>query len=327
MVSSICTFSRAFVASLLFFWFNYLIAQDSSSLFDVAKANGDSMRNYDVSYKKTTIVNLPKDTDQLREIQQSYREAKVTLWDEVNEIGRIVVDKEAAIDAKKLFFIRSVEYSKSGKVEQRHTEFVIWVDGNGVSGTSRNPTGEIGRAKINLEQLYRQFSPPSFETFAGNLRPPQLTGYWDDHSVYWDMYKSGTANFEFQRLSNGKLRLLNETPEYIYLSDYDPVSMLMVSYRRNSTKESPEVNQNSSATFGNITWENYGNVYRLRSILARDRLLNVSHDISTSFHWHQFNEDEFVFPMHLWNNPSTTICTSFLIDGQSEILKISSELE
>ncbi len=42
-------------------------------------------------------------------------------------------------------------------------------------------------------------------------------------------------------------------------------------------------------------------------------------DQISTYHWHQFNEDQIEFPSNVLKDFSLESCTQFLIDGQSEL--------
>lgn len=327
MVSSSYRRLLTCIVILLLAYSNCSTAQDSAALIEIARANGESMRNYDVSFKKTTLINFPTDPDKLKLVEQEYQTSKRPLWDEIIVTGRLLVDKETAIDAKRLLFVQAEEFLIDGKIQQRHTEFVLWYDGNCITGTTRDPSGELSKGKTGLDYIYQRFLPPSFETFVCDLDPPRDKAYWNDHSVYWDMYKDGIKSFKLQQLNNGCLRLVNETPEYIFSSDFDPLSMLLIAHSRKATDKFAQSNSHISEAQGKVTWENHKNVYRIKSILKHDNVYRIPNDSITTFHWHQFNENELVFPNDILDDVSMAKCTLFLVDGQSELSNASNDTE
>jgi hypothetical protein len=68
-----------------------------------------------------------------------------------------------------------------------------------------------------------------------------------------------------------------------------------------------------------VTWENHKNVYRLKTVVAREIRVGVMYDAVSTFHWHRCNDEVFEFPTKLIDELSLEKCTQFLIDGQSEL--------
>ena len=298
-------------------WHENAIAQDFATQLDIARANGESLQNYDVSYRKTSIANLPKDQVRLDAIKKSFQSQKMLLWDEIEEIGRLVIDKESTNNPKKILFVRRKSMSAEGRVKQ-HTDFMVWEDGKSASGTTSNPSGEIGRGKSSLAACYLSSWIPSFETYHGSLVAPQIEGYWDDHSVYWESYKS-QGDLPLVRLPNGRLRGERSFETHRGLWEYDPITSLIVFVTGIPIDQETGKEKLEFATSIRPTWENHRNVYRLKGVVERSILNRVMSDEVTSFHWHQCNEENFIFPREFLKDLSLDKCTQFLIDGQSEL--------
>jgi len=299
-------------------WHKNAIAQDFATLLDIARANGESLQNYDVSYRRSTVANLPKDQERLVAIKKSFESQKMLLWEENEEIGRLVIDKESTNNPKKILFVRRKRISFEGMVKQ-HTEFMAWEDGKIATGTTSNPSGEIGRGKSTLAKCYRYSWIPSFETYHGTLVAPQIEGYWDDHSVYWEWYKSHGADLPIIRLPNGSLRLERTFETHRSISEYDPITSLIVFFTSIPINQETGNEKLEFATPVRVTWENHQNVYRLKGVVARGMDNGIMTDGVEAFHWHQCNEETFKFPGEFLIDLSLDKCTQFLIDGQSEL--------
>ena len=300
-------------------WLGNARSQDFASLLDVAEANGESLQNYDVSYRKTAIADLPKDRERLRAIKTSLENRQALFWDEKEEIGRLVIDKESSSNPKKMLFVKRVRIYAQGKVVQQYTRFLVWDNGESASGNTMNPSGEIGRGKSSLEKCYSSFLIPSFETYNGSLLPPKTKGYWEDHSVFWEWYKSQTADVSLVRLPNGRLRSEKTFATHRNLSEYDPKSSLVVFYTtipidQESGNEKPEFSMPAR-----VTWKNHRNVYCLKGVISRGIADGIMSDDVETFYWHQCNEERVVFPSEVLKDFTLERCTQFLIDGQSEL--------
>jgi hypothetical protein len=295
------------------------ITQDFATLMDVARANGESLQNYDVSYRKSAIANLPKDQEGRDSIKRMRESKRILFWEEKEEIGRLVILKGFSNNPKRILFIRRNRIFSEGKVAS-HTDFMLWDDGIRTSGTTMNPrSGEIAKGKCTLARFYRFHFVPSFETYIGSLMPPEMEGYWEDHSAYWDHYKSGGAGIPVVRLPNGKLRIERSFETVRSVTEYDPISSLIIFLNgipidKDTGKEKMEL-----ATSIRVTWEKYQDIYRLKSIVARSKDNGLMSDDVETFHWHQCNEVDFKFPSELVGDFSLDRCTRFLIDGQSEL--------
>jgi hypothetical protein len=293
-------------------------AQDFESLLDVAFANGECLQNYDVSYRKNTIADLPKDQERLANIKMSRASKQLPFWEEKEEIGRLVIDKESTSSPKKILFVKRTRITAEGKAANS-TEFLVWDDGRIANGTTRNPSGEIAKGPCSLARCYLSHFIPSFETYNGSLSAPRTEGYWDDHSVYWEWYKSQGSGTPLVRLPNGRLRWEKTFETHRGILEYDPITSLIVFSSAIPIDQETGNEKLEMATPKRVTWENHQNVYRLKGIVSRNVLFGVVLDESESFFWHQCNEENFVFPKEFLKELSLEKCSQFLIDGQSEL--------
>ena len=296
-----------------------LCAQDFASLLDVAAANGESLENYDVSYRISTVADFPKDTKKRDAIINAYkRKTGIACEEETEEFGRLVVDKESGSNPKKIFFMRKKRIVKEGK-EKEYTEFMVWDSGKAAIGTTRRQPVDIKRGPLSIAKFYSYHHIPSFETFFGRLATPYIEGYWEDHSVYWEWYKSQVSGQPLVRLPNGRLRFERTFETMRSATEFDPVTSLVVFFTTIPFEKETGSEILDLATPVRVTWENHKSIYRLKALVAREIRDGVMYDAVSSFHWHQCNEDELVFPKQFFAELSLEKSTQFLIDGQSEL--------
>lgn len=296
-----------------------LYSQDFASLLDVAFANGECLQNYDVSYRISTFADFPKDKNKRDAVISAYKSQRGVACEEENEVfGRLLVDKESGSNPKRILFVKKRRIVKERK-EEEVVEFMVWDRGQCVSGTTRNSRDEIRRGNTDLAKCYSYYNIPSFETYHGTLVAPRTQGYWEDHSVFWEWYKSQTAGIPLVRLRNGRLRFERNFGTMRMVSEYDPVSSLVVYFTAIPFEKETGNEILDLATPVRVTWENHKNVYRLKAVVAREIRVGVMYDAVSTFHWHQCNEESFEFPTKLIDELSLEKCTQFLIDGQSEL--------
>jgi hypothetical protein len=104
-------------------------------------------------------------------------------------------------------------------------------------------------------------------------------------------------------------------------TEFDPVSSLVVFFTTIPFEKETGNEILDLATPVRVTWENHKSVYRLKALVAREIRDGVMYDAVSSFHWHQCNEQEFVFPKQFFEELSLEKSTQFLVDGQSELSK------
>jgi hypothetical protein len=223
------------------------------------------------------------------------------------------------VNPVKIVFVINYQLFRDEKIVDQYTNFMAWQDGLIADGTTRNPSGEIARGKTTLERCYRSFGIPSFETFYGLLSAPEDRGYWENHDIFWDRYQSAVSDQQLTKLKNGRLRAEKSFPTYRASTEYDPISSLIVN--RTSIPIDIKTGENlvESTSSTKVTWENAEGVYRIRSIVERRNDLGMMIDRISTYHWHQFNEEQIEFPTHILKDISLENCTQFLIDGQSEL--------
>ncbi|MFN7875391.1 MAG: hypothetical protein ACK5PB_08740 [Pirellula sp.] len=294
-------------------------AQDMTTLIDVARANGECLNNYDVSFKIISIADPPKDPVRLEELKREFKERSTRFFDEKRITGRLVVDKASTLNPVKIVFVINRQFLLNERVVDQYTDFMAWQDGLIADGTTNNPSGEIARGKQTLERCYRSFGIPSFETFYGQLSAPEDNGYWENHDVFWDRYKAVASDRQLVRLRNGRLREGKSHSTYRTFSEYDPISSLLVSRTLIPFDGKTGEELLESAVDQRVSWENINGVYRIKSIAERDVNLGLMSDQISTYHWHQFNEEQIEFPSDILKDISLERCTKFLIDGQSEL--------
>ena len=296
-----------------------LCAQDYASLLDVAAANGECLQNYDVSYRISTFADFPKDKDKRDAVISAYRNQVGVACEEESEVlGRLLVDKESGNNPTRILFVKKTRVVKERK-EEEVVEFMTWDRGQGAIGTTRYPKDEIRRGRTDLAKCYSYHDIPSFETYHGTLVAPRTKGYWEDHSVYWEWYKSQTVGIPLLRLRNGRLRSERNFGTARTVSEYDPVSSLVVYFTTIPFEKETGNEILDLVTPVRVTWENHKNVYRLKTVVAREIRVGVMYDAVSTFHWHRCNDEVFEFPTKLIDELSLEKCTQFLIDGQSEL--------
>jgi hypothetical protein len=296
-----------------------LYSQDFASFLDVAAANGECLQNYDVSYRISTLADFPKDIKKRDAIISNYKSLEgAACEEEVEELGRLVVDKESGSNPKRILFVRKKRIVKE-RDGKEYFEFIVWDSGKAAYGTTRDSRNEIKRASVSIARCYDNFFIPSFETYIGRLAPPHVEGYWEDHSVLWEWFKSQTSDLPVVRLPNGRLRFERTFEMMRLATEFDPVtSMLVLSTSIPFEKETGNEILHL-ATPVRVTWENHKSVYRLKAVVAREAKSGLMYDAVSTFHWHQCNEVDFVFPSQFFEEISLGKCTQFLFDGQSEL--------
>lgn len=289
-------------------------AQDSTWLLDVARANAESMQNYDVSYKITIL----RDEVENLETDKS-RTYKFPKWDEQRVVGRLVLDKQSTDKPTRLLHVRTDEFFYKEKLVQQQTECRAWKEGVVIEYLSTNPNGEIFQAPCTLESLFRGNSIPFFEIANGETRSPSYPVYWSDSNTYWELLKASSSQFKLSRSPSGTLRL-DRTRETVRHHDtYDPISNLRTSSSDFPidpiTKQEPV----APTSLSQYAWENADNVYRLRSRSLQVSNRTLSHNEICVFYWHQFNVEMISFPQDVFTDFTVEKCTKFLVDGQSEL--------
>jgi len=294
-------------------------AQDLNSLIDAAFANAECLQNYDVSFRQSIVVDLPK--------EQKARDAVIAKRgvnnpdnsDEEVNLCRLVVDKESTSNPKKIYFVRQTQLLAEGKVIREYLDFASWSNGESAGGTTQNPQGNIGRGKESLSHFCENLGIPCLDTSGTDFGPPRFKEYWDDHSVFWEAVKDGSSGLSLKRLRNGTLRAEGDNRWSHVVCDIDPVTSLRV------YSSAIPIDQNTGEMIkdkkgsSRITWESCRNVYRLRSLINQnDTLHNLKNNEVIEFKWHQFNEENFVFPTEVLVDITREKSTQFLIDGQSE---------
>lgn len=298
---------------------HHVCGQDMSTLVAVARANGECLNNYDVSYRIISIADLPKDPAKMEELEKTFKDNKLMLIDERRVTARLVLDKASTLNPVKIVFVINQQSYRAEKIIDQSTEFMMWHDGLIAEGTTRNPSGEIARGKATLERCYRSFGIPSFETFHGSLYAPEDRGYWENHDIFWDGYQSGVSDWELTRLRDGRFRGEKSFSTYRTSWDFEPISSLLINRTYVPIDHKTFKERTESTTTTNVAWENVEGIYRIRSIVERTKDLGIMVDRISTYHWHQFNEEQIEFPLHVLKEFSLESCTQFLIDGQSEL--------
>jgi len=298
-------------------------AQDQGSLVDVAFANAEALQSYDVSYRVTSIADLPSAKDELLLLKKQFQDNKLVFWDERQETARLVVEKDTTNNPIRVLFVRRYQLTLEGKVINQETQFAFWNSGELTSGTSLNPNPSPQRyVKCSLQSLYKRFLIPCFEIFRGQLDPPFFEEFWQDHSTYWDRLKAASLDFKLVRLPSGTLRLTKSFTSDHRTLEHDPVSCLVTyaSVIPIDQKTGDSLIQLTNTT--RLTWENVRNVYRPRSGVERELSNGIMLDKVTEFCWHQFNEESFSFPVEMMKGFNAEKSIQFLVDGQSELSKV-----
>lgn len=319
MIKKILQFAFPLVVCFDNLSMSWLSGQDMSTLVNVARANGECLNNYDVSYRIVSIADVPKDPSKLEELQKTLKEKKRPLIDERRVTARLILDKASTLNPVKIVFVINQQAFREEKIVDQSTTFMMWQNGLVTNGTTRDPSIEIVRGKKNLERCYQSFGIPSFETFYGSLDAPEDQGYWENHDVFWDRYQSAVSDRQLTRLRNGRLRHENSFSTYIGSEEFDPISSLIVNqtFIPIDSKTGEKLVESTSST--KITWEAIEGIYRIKNIVERRYDLGMIVDQVSTYHWHQFNEDQIEFPYNVLKDFSLESCTQFLIDGQSEL--------
>lgn len=289
-------------------------AQDPSWLLDVARANAESMQNYDVSYK---ITRLKDETAKLDADKPGT--VKMPKWDEQRIIGRLVLDKASVNKPTKLLHARTVELLYKEKVVQQYMESTAWDEGVGITYASYIPNGEIPRGPLSLGYVYTSQNIPFFEIGNGRIQPPSEKSYWNDEVGFWEASKIHISKFTLSRSPSGTLRLELSRDTDRLLKLYDPVSNLCVSESIFSNEPQSKVERKSPVSARQIAWENSNGVYRVISYAEQISTPRISQNEIGTFHWHQFNVEAISFPQDVFTDFSVDKCTKFLAEGQSEL--------
>ncbi|XZE19865.1 hypothetical protein SH449x_005195 [Pirellulaceae bacterium SH449] len=319
MIKRIVQFSFLFAVCFHTGAMHRVSGQDMSTLVSVARANGECLNNYDVSYRIVSIADVTKDPSKLEELKRTLKEKNRPLIDERRVTARLVLDKASTVNPVKFVFVVNYQSFRDEKIVSQVTEFMAWQDGLLTDGTTMNPSGEITRRRVSLERCYQSFGIPSFETFYGALNAPNDRGYWENHDIFWDSYQSALSDCQLTRLKNGRLRVEKSFPAYRSSSEFDPISSLMVNRASVLIDRETGADRKESTTTTNVAWENFEGIYRIRNIFERMKDLGTMGDRISTYHWHQFNEEKFEFPIHILKDISLENCTQFLLDGQSEL--------
>lgn len=319
MIKKTVPFAILFVVCFQTWSMHRVRGQDMSTLVAVARANGECLNNYDVSYRIISIADLPKDPAKMEELEKDFKDNKLTLIDERRVTARLVLDKASTMNPVKIVFVINQQSIRDERIVDQSTSFMMWHDGLIAHGTTRDPMGEIVHGKRTLDRCYRSFGIPSFETFHGSLYVPQDRGFWENHDIFWDGYQSGVSDWELTRLKDGRLRGEKSFSTYRTFWDFDPISFLIVNRTYIPVDHKTGEDRKESITSTNVAWENVQGVYRIRKIVERTKDLGIMVDRISTYHWHQFNEEQIEFPTNILKDISLENCTQFLLDGQSEL--------
>ena len=297
-------------------------AQDQESLVDVAFANAEALQSYDVSYRVTSIADLPSAKDELLLLKNSFQDTRYGFWDESQESARLVVEKDTTNTPVRVLFVQRFQITLEGKILSQYTQFAIWNSGELTCGTTENPNPEISSVKCSLSDLYGRFLIPCFEIFQGRLGPPFFEGFWQDHSTHWDRLREASTDFLLVSLPSGNLRMTKSFMSDHRTIEYDPVSCLVTHTGSIPIDQKTGEPLNHLASSKRLTWENVRNVYRPRSVIGRELSNGIMLDKVTELHWHQFNEESFSFPTEMMKGFNAEKGIQFLVDGQSELSKV-----
>jgi hypothetical protein len=304
-----------------------LRAQDTASFADVAYANAESMRNYDVSCRETYFAEIPQVKSDYDNFVKRLEQEKVPLWDEKRLMSRLVIDKGGGMNPERLFFVKEGLVFWQKKIIDRQFSFVLWKDGTEIHGFLRG-NGETGvhTRKRSIGKTFFWHRIPCFDSYDGStMSPPESFNFWEDHANYWEIIKSESSDWSVFQSRSGRLQMERKAPDSHRVSYFDPVSLLLTGFRIVGIDPTTGEADPSQEIEQHITWENMKSVYVLKSEVVREPTAGMVMSNGTSaYHWHHLNEDDFKFPFEIADKVTVEESMVFLTEGQSELLEGSS---
>jgi len=281
--------------------------QDFVSLTEVAWANSDAVKNYDVSYKIEFSRQRPSPT--------SSNESNTSpAMDEMDmEIQARLVMSNAP---KRVLFLSETKRTRKGLPKADRTfECCYWE--NGRARFISTQFDGVADGKQNLFEFYRNHFILEVERCTGNIL---ALGMEKDIEAEREQFRHRFAETKAIVSATGAIRVSANTNvlKYRTVKTFDPVSLMP------TMCSVDEIDPLTNARLKNVWWDSprfelNKNVYRLVGCTFSGDSASGQTNGSAAFFWHQFNEDSVLFPEKVLEDFTMKTAEAFLRQGVEEL--------
>lgn len=303
----ICVCRVVSLAIAIFFCISHANCQDFVSLTEAGWANSDAVQNYDVSYK----IELSRQRPSPSSKNESHTSSSMNEMD-IEITARLVMTKSP----KRVLFLSETKRTRKGLSKADRTfECCYWE--NGVARFISTKFDGISEGKQNLFEFYRNHFILEVERCSGNIL---ALGIEKDTEAEREQFRHRFAETNAIVSATGAIRVTANTniQKYRTVKTFDPVSLMptMCSVEEIDTK--------TNARLKNIWWDSprfelNKNIYRLVSCAFSEDTADGQTIGSASFSWHQFNEENVLFPPKVLTNFTMKTSEEFLRQGVEEL--------